>query len=250
MDSLGLCTTRDNLGNCIEDRQTVDAIDPCIGVNCQGEGRRRVGGGCDVVHLGLVTINFATCSSSSGLGSRVRSIRQAITNAASSLAELGREAVCRVTAPLQVAARASDSTVGAGIGGSAGGGVFFGIVGGAGVQVLADPQRNVAVSVTVGGSSWNVWGLGAQGGFQGSVSDVHTVDQLKGLSYGGGVGVGPVSADFSVSSPVASSNNNGQLTVTVGAGQGLKVSFQNAVSYTWVPSATTTTSFPCHNMQI
>ena len=129
----------------------------------------------------------------------------------------------------------TNSTVGFGIGGSAGVGVYAGVSINGGVQAVADPQGNVGIAITLGGNPGEgVWAFGAMGGGQAMRSNATTIYDLRGFgaSVGGGVGIGSAAGSFDFSA----SGGTWAGTFTVGAGIGPVGHSAGAnVSKTWVP---------------
>jgi len=147
---------------------------------------------------------------------------------------------CAVYSPLLAIAKNGNNVVGVGAGGSAGIGVppFLtgGYVGG-GAQVVADPQGNVGLAITVSGNPLQgIVGAGAVGGIQVSNSNAQTIYQTKGRSSSFGGSAGPVGVD------VSQSPGSGPTTVTLTAGYG-RWGKGGAVAgnYTWIPF-----SINCH----
>ena len=146
-------------------------------------------------------------------------------------------ATCKAFSWLTGAASSSNSTLGVGVGGSAGVGFILGIAASAGVQVVADSGGNLGVAINLGGNpGYGVFGAGAIGGVQGSISTAKTIYDLRGGSYdvGASGGAGPA---YGVD--VSGGDGGFTGTVTVGAGVGGKGSALTGV-YTFVPSALST----------
>ncbi|MGA9565977.1 MAG: RHS repeat-associated core domain-containing protein [Candidatus Korobacteraceae bacterium] len=130
----------------------------------------------------------------------------------------------------------TNSTVGFGLGGSVGVGVYAGVSVNAGAQVVADQQGNVGLAITFGGNPYlhGVWAFGAMGGAQAMKSNVSTIYDLKGFSASAGVGLGTGSAAGSFDFSTNGDSWAGTFTVGVGAGP-VSHSVVGNVSKTWVP---------------
>lgn len=123
---------------------------------------------------------------------------------------------CLAFADLLGTASATNTTVGEGVGGSAGAGIYSqGFAISLGVQVVADPQGNLGLAGTFGGVipfGGIVEGVGAVVGGQTSASNAQNVSLLGGpavdANVGGGTGLG---ASIDVSAGLAT-NSQGQLT--------------------------------------
>jgi len=145
--------------------------------------------------------------------------------------------VCSQFADLLGTANRFNSTIGVGVGGSAGIGLILGIAASAGIQVVADSSGNLGLAINLGGNpGYGVFGAGAIGGAQGAISTANTIYDLRGGSYdfGASGGAGPA---YGID--VSGGDGGYTGTVTVGAGAGGKGSALTGV-YTWVPSALST----------
>ena len=128
-----------------------------------------------------------------------------------------------------------NSTIGVGVGGSAGIGFILGVAASAGVQVVADSSGNLGVAFNFGGNpGYGVFGAGATGGVQGSYSTDSSIYGLRGFSVGAGVSAFNGELDGSVGSGGVITG-----TVTAGAGVGTKGAALS-LNYTFVPSALST----------
>jgi hypothetical protein len=149
-----------------------------------------------------------------------------------------RSAVCFLFSPLLGAAAKARGTVGVGVGGNAGVGFIAGIAASAGIQIVADRERNVGIAISVGGNpGYGVLGVGALGGVQGSVSTGSNIYALSSWSIGGGMSGG---AGMVVSGDVAFSNTASTLTGTFGVGTPTGKAAAFSLNYTWVPSMLST----------
>jgi hypothetical protein len=146
---------------------------------------------------------------------------------------LTRNVVCGVSQPFQELAYQNRGAVGIGAGGSLGiGGWFFGTGGEASAQVVASPQGEIGIAISLG---WipgvGVAGAGANAGVQFSNSDAQTLDAVRGGYVSSSVSVGPVGVGGSSDL----SGNTSTITGTVGVGAGAKVSGSTTVGRTWIP---------------
>ena len=148
-----------------------------------------------------------------------------------------RQAFCDLFAGLVSTAQHTNSTIGIGIGGSAGVGIFFSIALSGSMQVVADRNGNLGMSFNIGGNpGYGVFGVGAIGGGQIMVSTANSIYDLRGGSYdvgaSGGTGVA-IGGDLSFG------NNTTTITGTMGAGIGGKGTALTS-DYTFVPTTLST----------
>jgi RHS repeat-associated protein len=140
-----------------------------------------------------------------------------------------------LNATLGAVANAEQSTVGFGYGGGAGVGLFLGASGAGGVQVVADQHGNYGLAISAQGSFAGVWALGANEGYQATLSNAGTIYDYSGGGYdlsvaaGDGIALG---VDVNISPEGTTS-----VTTTLGAGAGFKYSTSYNASHTWVPKA-------------
>jgi RHS repeat-associated protein len=145
------------------------------------------------------------------------------------IAESAKQAFCGMAAPLTTMSQGIGRTVGAGVGGSAGAGFILGIAASVGIQVVADRNANVGIAINIGGNpGYGVFGAGALGGLQASVSTASSIQGLKGSSLGAGGTIGPFGGD------IAASGSGVTGTFTVGAGAGTKGAGLS-LNYTFLP---------------
>jgi RHS repeat-associated protein len=128
-----------------------------------------------------------------------------------------------------------NSTVGVGVGGSAGIGVYGGVSIGGGIMAVADQQGNVGIAINLQGNpGQGVWGVGAIGGGQVMRSNATTIGDLQGLGpdVGGSIGAG----DLAVGFDFAGSGSTWAGTETIGVGLGPVAHGAGAnISKTWLP---------------
>lgn len=128
-----------------------------------------------------------------------------------------------------------NSTVGVGVGGSAGIGVYGGVSIGGGIMAVADQQGNVGIAINLQGNpGQGVWGVGAIGGGQLMRSNATTIGDLQGVGpdVGGSIGAGEVAVGFDF----AGSGNTWAGTETIGVGLGPVAHSAGAnISKTWLP---------------
>jgi hypothetical protein len=145
--------------------------------------------------------------------------------------------VCGVFSGLVNAANPQNlnSTIGVGVGGSAGVGFILGVAASVGVQAVADSHGNLGVAFNVGGNpGYLVFGAGATGGAQATYSTASSIYDLRGGSVGAGASAFNGELDASVGSGGVVTG-----TVTAGVGVGTKGSGLS-LNYTFVPSALST----------
>jgi hypothetical protein len=130
--------------------------------------------------------------------------------------------VCTQYAGLLGTASMTNTTVGEGVGGSAGAGMYsqgFAISGG--VQVVADPQGNLGLAGTFGAivpGGGVLVGTGATGGVQVSGSNAQNVSQLAGPAVDAGVGGGNGLGASVDASAGLNTNSRGNVTGLSGIG--------------------------------
>ncbi|MGC1618492.1 MAG: RHS repeat-associated core domain-containing protein [Candidatus Acidiferrum sp.] len=148
---------------------------------------------------------------------------------------LGRALVCTATAPMVQAAQNGGGAVGAGLGGSVGVGLLFGLALQGGVQVVADAQGNVGMSFSFGGNpGFGVLGAGALGGGQVTTSSARTIHDLNGWSLSAGASGALLGVGLGLDA--AHSKSADTLTLTVGGGVGGRGAAFAKIG-TWVPKA-------------
>lgn len=128
-----------------------------------------------------------------------------------------------------------NSTVGVGVGGSAGIGIYGGVSIGGGIMAVADQQGNVGIAVNLQGNpGQGVWGIGAIGGGQLMRSNASTISDLQGVGpdAGASVGIGDLALGFDF----AGSGDTWTGTETIGMGLGPVAHSAGAnISKTWLP---------------
>ena len=154
------------------------------------------------------------------LGGRLRGGGSVQAPSSGIVGRLIHKAVCSFTSPLWGAAEDNGKVFGVGAGASGGFGFIVGIAASVGVQVVADPQKNVAVSFSglYNPGGYGVFGVGAIAGAQGSISTANSVGSgvTGATDVGGSGGSGPaVGVDVT-----RGSDGSYTGSVTVGAGWG------------------------------
>jgi hypothetical protein len=146
---------------------------------------------------------------------------------------LSHIAGCSIAAPILGAAQLANRTAGVGLGGSAGiGASGLGIYGTAGLQIVADAQRNAGLTLN-GSFSFVGFGTGALGGGQFSLSTARNISQLSGPAFDPGGSYGPVGLDVAFSPDGIKTG-----TLTVGEGVGEKISAAAGASGTNILNST------------